>query len=97
MFLPNDPQCRQARKTGLSGFDGSSRGNEPVQSEPLTIEQTPTGYWIVQRGSVQLAGAPTRRAAEAERDLLDRLRSRSMRRPTRARAAVAERPSNGPS
>jgi hypothetical protein len=68
-----------------------------MQSEPLTIKQTPTGYWVVQRGAVQLAGAPTRRAAEAERDLLDRLRSRSLRRPARARASVAERPSSGPS
>jgi hypothetical protein len=65
-----------------------------VQSEPLTVKQTPTGYWIVERGAIQLAGAPTRRAAEAERDLLDRLRSRSLRRPTRARASAAERSSN---
>ena len=67
-----------------------------MQSEPLTVKQTPTGYWVVQRGAVQLAGAPTRRAAEAERDLLDRLRSRSLRRPTRARSSVAKRPSNSP-
>jgi hypothetical protein len=100
MFLSNDPQCCQARKTGihrLFGFEGSSRGSESVQTEPLTIKQTPTGYWVVQRGSVHLAGAPTLRAAEAERDLLDRLRSRSLRRPTRARSSVAKRPSNSPS
>jgi hypothetical protein len=65
-----------------------------VQSEPLTIEQTHTGYWVVQRGAVQLAGGPTRQAAEAERDLLNRLRSRSLRRPTGARASVAERPAD---
>lgn len=47
-----------------------------VQKERLTIRQTATGYWVVQRGSVQLAGAVTRKAAEAERDLLERLRAR---------------------
>jgi hypothetical protein len=63
-----------------------------VQSEPLTIKQTPTGYWVVQRGAVHLAGAPTRHAAEAERDLLDRLRSRSLRRPIGASEPAGERP-----
>jgi hypothetical protein len=51
-----------------------------VQTERLTIKQTATGYWVVERGAVQLAGATTRRAAEAERDLLNRLRDRSVRR-----------------
>jgi hypothetical protein len=46
------------------------------QSEQLTIKQTATGYWSVQRGSVHLAGAMTRKGAEAERDLLQALRSR---------------------
>ena len=40
------------------------------------IRQTATGYWVVQRGSVQLAGAVTRKAAESERELLERLRAR---------------------
>jgi hypothetical protein len=48
--------------------------------KPLTIRETATGYWLVQRGSVQVAGAPTRRGAEAERDLLERLRDRAPRR-----------------
>lgn len=65
-----------------------------MQSEPLTVKQTPTGYWVVQHGAVHLAGAPTRHAAEAERDLLNRLRSRSLRRPTTARSSAAERPGN---
>jgi hypothetical protein len=43
------------------------------KDEQLTIRQTPTGYWSVQRGAVHLVGAPTRRGAEAERDLLRRL------------------------
>jgi hypothetical protein len=51
-----------------------------VQREPLTIEQTHTGYWTVQRGAVQLAGAMTRKGAEAERDLLKRLSRRTVRR-----------------
>ncbi len=40
------------------------------QAEQLTIKQTPTGYWSVQRGATHLAGAATRKGAEAERDLL---------------------------
>jgi hypothetical protein len=46
----------------------------------LTIKQTATGYWVVEQGAVQLAGAMTRTAAEAERDLCNRLRDRSLRR-----------------
>ncbi len=52
----------------------------------LTIEQTPTGYWTVQRDGRHLAGSMTRRGAEAERDLMLRLRRRTVRR-TSARAA----------
>ena len=51
-----------------------------MQKEPLTIKQTATGYWVVQRGAVHLAGAITREAAEAERQLLERLRDRDGRR-----------------
>jgi len=54
-----------------------------VQAERLTIKQTATGYWVVERGAVQLAGATTRRAAEAERDLVNRLHDRSVRRVSR--------------
>jgi hypothetical protein len=60
-----------------------------VQREPLRIKQTATGYWVVQRGAVQLAGGVTREAAESERRLLERLRDRDRRRshahPERAR------------
>jgi hypothetical protein len=49
----------------------------------LTIKQTTTGYWVVEQGTVQLAGAMTRSAAEAERDLLNNLRNRSLRRVSR--------------
>ena len=56
-----------------------------MQAQRLKIKQTATGYWVVERGAVQLAGAMTRQAAEAERDLLNRLRDRSVRRISRTR------------
>jgi hypothetical protein len=62
-----------------------------VQQQRLTVRQTATGYWVVQRGGVQLAGAMTRGAAEAERDLLYRLHRRSVRRSSRVSAAARER------
>jgi hypothetical protein len=46
----------------------------------LTVKQTATGYWTVQRGGVQLAFAMTREAAERERQTLERLRRCSDRR-----------------
>ena len=61
-----------------------------MERERLTIKQTATGYWVVQRGSVQLAGAVTRKAAEAERELAERLRNRGRWRPVE----VCERASN---
>jgi hypothetical protein len=51
-----------------------------MQAEQLTIKQTPTGYWTVQRGAVQLAGAMTRSGAEHEREMLRRLSLASSRR-----------------
>jgi hypothetical protein len=60
----------------------------PKASPRLTIKQTATGWWTVQRGSVQLAGAMTRTAAERERELLLRLGESSSRR-AGTRAAVA--------
>jgi hypothetical protein len=56
------------------------------RAERLTVRQTATGYWVVQRGAVQLAGAVTREAAEAERALLERLRERNRRRRAPRRA-----------
>ena len=43
----------------------------------LTVKQTATGYWVVQSGAAQLSGAVTRQAAEAERELMRRLRRRT--------------------
>jgi hypothetical protein len=51
----------------------------------LTIRQTRTGYWTVQRGRVQVAASLSRRGAEAERDLMLRLSRRQPRRAERAR------------
>ncbi|HEX4467085.1 MAG TPA: hypothetical protein VH025_07845 [Solirubrobacteraceae bacterium] len=59
------------------------------QREQLTITQTRTGYWTVQRGRVHVAGASTRKGAEAERDLRNRLRGRTIRRATRSNRADA--------
>jgi hypothetical protein len=51
-----------------------------VDAQRLTVSQTPTGYWVVRRGAVQLAGGLTRHAAESERSLLEGLRQRERRR-----------------
>jgi hypothetical protein len=58
------------------------------QPEQLTIRQTPTGYWTVQRGATHLTGAATRKGAEAERELLRRLSRRTVK---RARGRVPAR------
>jgi hypothetical protein len=58
----------------------SKGGRAQVHADQLKIKQTATGYWIVERGAVQLAGGMTRSAAEAERDLVNQLRGRSVRR-----------------
>jgi hypothetical protein len=50
-----------------------------VPDERLTVRRTATGYWVVQRGSVELGGAPTRSGAEAERALREAVRKRSRR------------------
>jgi hypothetical protein len=60
----------------------SSQSAKPEQ-ERLTVRQTQTGYWTVQRGSVHLAGSMTRRGAEAEREMLVRLGRRNVRRAVR--------------
>jgi hypothetical protein len=45
--------------------------------QQLTVKQASSTYWVVQSGSEQLSGAVTRQAAEAERDLMRRLRRRT--------------------
>jgi hypothetical protein len=65
---------------GNSGVALEERRQPMQQHEQLTIRQTRTGYWTVQRGRVHVAGAMTRKAAEAERDLRNRLSGRTVRR-----------------
>jgi hypothetical protein len=52
----------------------------PRDAEELVVAQTATGYWIVKRGEVALAGAMTRGAAERERERIVCLAGRSVRR-----------------
>jgi hypothetical protein len=61
----------------------SSSQTTKSASDRLTVRQTQTGYWTVQRGSVHVAGSMTRRGAEAEREMLVRLGRRSVRRAAR--------------
>ena len=58
----------------------SESGNDGSGATQLEIRQTATGYWTVQREGRHVTGAMTRHAAEAERDLMLRLRSRTVRR-----------------
>jgi hypothetical protein len=51
--------------------------DEMQDDKQLTVKQTATGYWVVQSGSEQISGAVTRQAAEAERELMRRLRRRT--------------------
>jgi hypothetical protein len=51
-----------------------------MQTSELTIKRTATGWWTVQRGQIQLAGAWTRDGAERERQLLTALGECSERR-----------------
>jgi hypothetical protein len=61
------------------------------EDEPLTVKQQARTYWVVERGSHEIAGGPTRQAAEAERELVRRLRSRTaqMRRASPRRARLS--------
>jgi hypothetical protein len=45
--------------------------------EKLSVRQTPTGYWVITSGEIELSGAITRAAAEAECDVLRRIRERA--------------------
>jgi hypothetical protein len=56
--------------------------------QQLTVKQTATNYWVVERGREEIAGALTRQAAEAERELMRRLRLRT----AQMRSAAPRRP-----
>jgi hypothetical protein len=47
------------------------------EDQQLTVKQTASNYWVVERGANAIAGALTREAAEAERELMRRLRRRT--------------------
>ena len=67
--------------------DSASDVSGRIKAQALTIKQTATGYWTVQREGRDVAGSMTRRGAEAERELMLRLSRRSVRR-TATRAGV---------
>jgi hypothetical protein len=65
-------------------------------NEQLTVKRTARNYWVVQNGSGDLTtGGVTRQAAEAERELMRRLRRRAadMRSASPRRARAVERAS----
>ena len=62
-------------------------------NEQLTVKRTARNYWVVQSGHNAVAGGVTRQAAEAERELVRRLRRRTadMRSVSPRRPRVVER------
>jgi hypothetical protein len=58
------------------------------ENDQLTVKQSASNYWVVHSGSVELSGAVTRKGAEAERELMRRLR----RRTAQMRSASPRRP-----
>jgi hypothetical protein len=64
------------------------------QPPNLTVTQTSRNYWVVQSGDGHLSGGVTRAAAEAERELVNRLRARTaqMRSSAPRRPRASERP-----
>jgi hypothetical protein len=58
------------------------------ESEQLTVKQSASNYWVVRSGAVEISGAVTRKGAEAERELMRRLR----RRTAQMRSAAPRRP-----
>jgi hypothetical protein len=64
------------------------------EDEQLTVKQRANNYWVVERGTDEIAGALTRQAAESERELVRRLRRRTaqMRRTAPRRARLSGTP-----
>jgi hypothetical protein len=63
--------------------------------QELSVKETHTGYWVIQSGDVELSGAITRAAAEAECEVLRRIRTRAECAPERT-DGVPERPERAP-
>jgi hypothetical protein len=73
---PIAPPWRKARiLRSIRVRDGAQRAYSR-RIDGLSVKQTTTGYWVVQRGATQLVGAVTREAAEAEREMRERLHDR---------------------
>jgi hypothetical protein len=47
------------------------------ETDQLTVKQSASNYWVVSSGTTELSGAVTRQGAEAERELMRRLRRRT--------------------
>jgi hypothetical protein len=64
------------------------------QPDNLEVTQTSRNYWVVQGAGGQLSGGVTRKAAEAERELVNSLRSRTtqMRSASPRRSYADQRP-----
>jgi hypothetical protein len=58
------------------------------ETDQLTVKQSSSNYWVVRSGTVELSGGVTRQAAEAERELMRRLR----RRTAKMRSTAPHRP-----
>jgi hypothetical protein len=84
--IVHKPATGRERDRGIVDF---MQANE----QQLTVKRTARNYWVVQRGSADLAGGVTRQAAEAERELMRRLRRRTadMRSTSPRRPRVVER------
>jgi hypothetical protein len=59
-----------------------------MERSELTVKQSSSNYWVVRSDGEQIAGAVTRQAAEAERELVSRLR----RRAAQMRSSAPRRP-----
>ena len=63
--------------TLATGHERSTDTFDLMQANELTVKRTAQNYWVVQSGSNAVAGGVTRQAAEAERELMRRLRRRT--------------------
>jgi ribosomal protein L37AE/L43A len=79
--------------TLATGHERGAGSFDLMQANELTVKRTAHNYWVVQSGSNAVAGGVTRQAAEAERELMRRLRRRTadMRSVSPRRPRVVER------
>ncbi len=68
--------------------------DEARDTTPLSVKRAASNYWVLRSGATDLSGAITREAAEAERELVRRLRRRTaqMRSASPRRPRAVERP-----